>query len=277
MKKVIIITMLLTAAGIISLFILLGNGFDVETVVQSNCEQVVKDFTDGKPINFIEKVGENNKKLRDLYSGKYLFEDELYEYIVEPDNLYICRLDGKPGAAWNELIAGQTCTKEDAESIALEVFNKIMLKFFVQGGEITVICKSIPEEAGNFSIDVEEKLNGIPTGNNADIFVSKSGNLLGGVFLKGDPQNINRLINEKDKMISLEAAEEAALKAIKTDPELAAEDIEISDSEPAEYMTIENQTSWKVNITFMENNLKRYASVMVDVFSGEVVKVYLSA
>ena len=252
--------------------------------IKAACEQVVLKFTDGKPVEFVEKIDENSDRWPEGLLGYYVFEDDIRQYVVDPDALWIRRMRKKPGSAWDELEASrQPCTREEAESGALEAFKKVMLDFLVEGGEVTAECTSPAESEGSYIIEVQERFNGIPTGNSAGIFVSKTGIFESGVFSKGDAEHIDKLINGKVEMISAETAQQIALESIKARPDMeAAENIQIDDNEPCELMPLEGTAVWAVRFTYtvieQPDSPAAYGIlVMVDAFSGEVVRFYFSA
>ncbi|MFA5675276.1 MAG: hypothetical protein WDA65_02025 [Christensenellales bacterium] len=274
MKKVIIITMLLTAAAVIGIIILMGGGVDTEALRQSDCEGAVRDFTEGKQAEFVRKIDSNDKNdfNKQNYLGYYVFEDDLYTYIVDPDNLYLCSIDVMSNEAWTSLyVNGEKAgTEEAAAQIAIDIFKKIESKFLIKGEIITNI--TTPTET-MYVIEVIETRDGIPTGNCASTTISKSGNLLSGVFLIGDAQHMEKLNNQKDKMISFKAAAQIAVDEIKAQPELAAENIVVDETRKDEMSTRGNITTRFVYLTYYKDGEQREAMVLVDAFSGEVVSV----
>lgn len=244
--------------------------------LQAACEQAVLNFTDGEPVEFARKVDSSDQKWPEEVWGFYLFEDDAYQYIVDPDELYIRWITKKTGVKEAD---GPQCTKENAESMALDLFNKVMSKFLIQGGKVTAECTSPEDSEGSYVITVQESLNGIPTGNSAGILITKKGALSNGVFQKGDAENIKKITNGKDEMISVETAEQTALEeANSMAAELEAENIRIDDSKPCEMMTLGDTTVWAVQFKYSKRGDDSYVGVvMVDAFSGEVFKVYLGA
>lgn len=275
MKKVIIITALLTAAAVVSLIILMGSGVDAKALIQSDCERAVKDFTGGKPVEFVRKIGSDEKDefKKQHYLGYNVFEDDLYTYIVDPDNLYICRIlvVSNEARALLDVNGEKAGTEEAAAQIAIDIFKNIESKFLVEGGEITTNVTTPTDTM--YGIDIDEIKGGIPTGNCASMGISKAGYFLGGVFLIGDPQHIERLKKEKDKMISFEAAAQTAVDEIKSRPELAAENVKVDNTITDKMATRDNITVRFINLTFNQNSKERRVTVLVDVFSGTVVDV----
>lgn len=275
MKKVIIITAILTVVAVVSLIILTGSGVDAKALIQSDCERVVRDFTKGKPVEFMKKIAsdEKDEHQRQNYLGYYVFEDDLYTYIVDPDNLYICRIVGVSNEARALLnVNGEKeGTEEAAAKIAIDIFKNIESKFLVEGGEITTKVTSPGDTM--YGIDIDEIKDGIPTGNCARMGISKAGYFLSGVFLLGDSEHIEKLTNEKDKMISFEDAAQIAVDEIKARPDLAAENIQIDDTAKDEMSTRDNVTVRFINLTYYQNGEQRHAKVLIDVFSGKVIDI----
>lgn len=247
--------------------------------IQEVCEQVVLGFTEGEPVEFVEKVDETNGELGDQHFGFYVFEDKTYQYIVDPNEIYICRIHLIDDSVWRDIGESEdvTCLKTDARDLAVGVFNKVMSKYMMEGSRVEADCP----DSSSYTFTVNEMLNGIPTGNSAGISISKNGILEGGVFQLGDPENIDKLINEQNKMISVETAQQIALEEVKAKLGLDAENIQFDDSEPCEMMTLGDATVWAVRFTYTSktqpNSPIAYgALVMVEVFSGEVLRFYLS-
>lgn len=281
-KKVLVLTLVLTIAIIgVSIFMLVT--VSAEATIQSKCEQVVLDFTKGEPVEFVKKIGTGEKSLawEDLYPGFYDYKDDIYHYIVDPNNLYLYGIYKIPGAAWDRAneSKGRIIIKEEAINIAVEMSKKVMAKFLIQKGNLEAHCTS-PEETGYYNVDIVETFNNIPTGNQTSIAISSSGTIGFAFFHKGDDENIEKLINEQNKMISEETAQQIALEKVKSmATELEAENIQIDDSEPCEMMTLEDTTVWAVPFTYTKQGVD-YACggiVNVEVFSGEVYDVRMYA
>ncbi len=249
---------------------------DAET--QMDCQSVVEGFT-GKPVEFVKKIGsdEKNEHQRQNYLGYYVFEDDLYTYIVDPDYLYIRRIM-VADKAWDKLrnSSQQKISAEEAGKNAKEIFNKVLSKFFLQGsGARVTYGESRADDTVNYSFIILEEINGLPTGNGAGFTISDNGAFFGGSFDIGDPDHIKKLLKNKDKMISKEKAAQIAVEKIKAMPELDAENILLDETETIDLITGKDMTVWRVYITYDKRGestmVCRGAMVPVDVFSGEVV------
>ncbi len=255
--------------------------------LQEACEQVVSDFTDGEPIEFdriIASDEEDNAWRQAYYSGNYVFTDDRYEYTVDPERLYIKRISTVSNEVRSELHTGDTQagTEEDAETLAVEIYRKALSEFLLEDGGTEIKCLHPGE--GIYFVEINETINGIQTGTFAGIDLSTSGNILGASFILGDPGNIDRLINEQNKMISEENAKQIALEEVNRRAEkLEAESIQIDDSKPCEIITLGDTTVWVVPFTYIRkgqpaNQPFDYGGqVMVEVFSGEVFNFSLYA
>lgn len=264
--------MLLTAVTIVGLIVLMGCSVDASTYTQSDCESVVKDFTGGKSVEFVSKIGsdEKNEFRKQHYLGYYVFKDDLYTYIVDPNNLYICRIIVESIEVWTSLnVNGEKAgTEEAASQIAIDIFKKIESKFLVEGGTITTKITT-PEET-MYGVEIQETKDGIPTGNCASMSLSKAGNFMGGLFLIGNSQHIEKLTNE---IISFEDAAQIAVDEIKSDPKLAAENIVVDETRKDEMSTRDNITVRIIYLSYDKDGIQQRAMVLVDAFSGEVIEV----
>jgi hypothetical protein len=253
---------------------------DAET--QAECQTVVEGFTD-KPVEFVKKIGsdEKNEHQRQNYLGYYVFEDDLYTYIVDPDYLYIRRIM-VADKAWDKLSNSPQLkiSGEEAKEKATDIFKKILSQFFIQGSEASATYSAnhndgLRPDAVNYTVTILEEINGIPTGNGAGLTITDDGALQGGNFEIGDPDHIKKLLKDKDKMISSDAAAQIAVDKIKAMKELDAENILIDDTKTIELITWKDMTVWRVYITYDKRGestmVCRGAIVPVDVFSGEVV------
>ena len=85
-----------------------------------------------------------------------------------------------------------------------------------------------------------------------------------------------------DGKISIESAEAIALeKANSMAAELSAENIQLDENEPCELMTLKDTTVWAVKFTYTiqgqtDSPVVYGMLVMVDVYSGEIFRVYFS-
>lgn len=254
-----------------------------EAEAQADCQSVVEGFT-GKPVDFVKKIDTDEKDgyLKKNYPGYYVFKDELYEYLVDPDYLYIRRIMVATTEAWDKLRNSPQLkiSGEEAKEKATDIFKKILSKFFIQGSEASATYSAnhndgLRPDAVNYTVTILEEINGLPTGNGAGLTITDDGALQGGTFEIGDPEHINKLLRDKDKMISSEKAAQIAIDKIKAMPELDAENILLDDTETIELITYKDMTVWRVHITYDKRGestmVCRGAVVPVDVFSGEVV------
>lgn len=244
--------------------------------VQAACEKTAEDFTGNKDIKFVKVISEDETDITlKNYIGDHVLKDDTYIYIVDPIYMYVCRIYPESSDAFDKLENSThgKCTGEDAESQAKDIFNKALGKFFVSGSEISA---TYPEGTDNYTFTVDEKLGGIPTGNNAGILITETGIFWGGVFLKGDPGQINRIIEDKDKVLSFEAAENIALAKVKTDADLKAEDISIDETRLNEKGTYRGIPTWNVYIKFNNSQGNFIARVLVNIFSGDVETLMLA-
>ena len=242
--------------------------------IKAVCEQVVLEFTEGNPVSLVGLINETNEDLKDQYLGDYVFKDDTYQYIVDADELYIRCIDMKPELLEGELLKPETVSGDSGENLALEIFNKVLSDFFVEDGEVTALYTSPPRYDGCEAIDVQERINCVPTGNRARICISQSNVFLGGIFYKGSREQA-----ENAQMISAESAEQTALEEVNSMvAELNVENIRIDDSEPCKIMTLGDMTVWAVQFRYSKWNDDSYGGiVMIDAFSGEVFRVYLYA
>lgn len=245
--------------------------------VQAACERVVKDFAENKTIEYVKVIAENEQdSALKNYSGDYVYEDDTYTFIVDPLYLYICRINPVSSDAFDKLEIGnqKQYTGEEAEKTAKDIFAKILGKFFVNRSEIDA---TYPKGGDDYTFTVGEKLDGIPTGNDAGIIITKTGELLSAVFEKGDTEQINRIIKDKDKIIGFESAENIAVNKVQTDPDLKAENISIDETRQNEKGIYKGIPTWDVYIKFSNEHGKFIAEVQVNIFSGSVETVSLAA
>lgn len=237
--------------------------------IEAACEQVVLNFTDGEPVEFAHVSFED-----------YVYQDDRYEYVVDSQYLYIKKISTISYEEHKALHTEGTKagTKEAAENLGVEIYKKVMSGLLLDEGGIKIKCLS-PEET-LFFVEINETINGIPTGTFASIDMSASGNILNAIFVLGDAENTDRLINEQDKMISVEDAKKIALEKIDSmAAELEAENIQIDESEPCEIVTLGDTTVWAVPFTYTKQGVSYICGgiVNVEVFSGEVIDVRMYA
>lgn len=253
-----------------------------EAEAQMDCRKVVEDFT-GTPVDFVKRIDSDEKDdyLKKNYFGYYVFKGELYEYLVDPDHLYIRRIM-IADKAWDKLRNSPQLkiSGEEAKEKATDIFKKILFKFFIQGSEASATYSAnhndgLRPDAVNYTFTILEEINGIPTGNGAGLTITDDGALQGGNFDIGDPDHIKKLLKDKDKMISSDAAAQIAVEKIKAMPQLDAENILLDDTEAIDLITWKDMTVWRVHITYDKRGesllVCRGATVPVDAFSGEVV------
>lgn len=236
---------------------------------QAVCKQLVLDFTESESVRFVETIGQANEEL----AGDCVFEDELFQYTVDPAGLYICRIDMKPEPLAEELAKPEKVSDDSAERIALDIFNKVLSEFLVEDGEVTALYASPAKYEGGDTMDVQERIDGVPTGNRARIHLSKSRVFLDGVFHTGSFEQA-----KSAQMISVETAEQIALEQARGMKEINAENMKIDESEPSELMGLKDMAVWAVRIAWSDSDGFAYGSlVMVDAYSGEVFRVYFCA
>ena len=236
--------------------------------IQAACEQVVLDYTDGESVEFANVSFED-----------YVYQDDRYEYVVDSEYLYIKKISTVSYEVHKELsiVGTEAGTKEAAENMGVEIYQKVMSGLLLDGGDMKIKCLS-PEET-LFFVEINETIDGIPTGTFASVDVSASGSILSAIFTLGDAENIDRLINERDKMISVEDAKRIALEKVNSmAAKLKAENIQIDDSVPCEIVTLGDTTVWAVPFRYSKYGDDSYGGIVnVEVFSGEVFDVRMYA
>ncbi len=214
--------------------------------------------------------------------GASRFKDVLYSYMVDPEGGFICHIDPLYNMNREDYIrSNQPITADEAATCAKEILSKVMARYLVPNSEMTAKSNALAGTSGDrsiYEIEVYEDINGIATGNYANMLIGERGQLLIAAFYKASPVQLDKLKKCKGKMVLREVAEEIALGKVRSMPELNGADIRIDTNKQTDLRTDKGRTRWVVYMRFDESREGKaygywysWVSVTVDAADGSVI------
>lgn len=287
MKRLIIITIILTLLASIGIFSLLGSRVDIDQLIVNECQQIVKQVSSNN-VEFVERVPLNSK----VHSGEYIFTDNTYKYYYNYEKKYVTTIiisSEKQSVLSSNNLISENSARESAEA----VFKNYMSSYLAYNYKTTCINKADIEEGTYYIFEISEMINGIETGTKSSIVLNFDGTLISATNLLGNLEkisslNVSKLISEEDaNYIALKTLRETEIGQIGLDGEkIIMLDLDLnSTNEFASYTcsikTFNEQIYWLLELPIKHETVKSsYITsylISIDAVDGHVIEIAKAA